>query len=669
MQWIRLGTMLIVAVFVSCVPAGWSWAAEPVVHVTGEETSVSLLPRKVLLDEAGSLTPAQAASRLQAADVEIETGLFSRGYTGDTLWARIVLEIDEAAAGRWYLSLQLPNFDRLQVFTVPDGHQPIPLVELGDRVPTVTDIRTRFHIAPIDLEPGRLVLLAKGRTGSTLTLDLKLRKLDTMLESEQDFFALQTFYIGVASVFGLGAIFLFFYTGQPIHLIYVINLVAHLGIWLLINGTGPGHLWPDIADRFHIDPHFFVAMSIAATGAFSAIFLSGVRVPVLARRSLWGIAVIGLVLMVITLITPERHTYFSSALVSTFVLPGACIMIVLTAIGLVRGEPAARPLMLTWIGLIAAVILATLRDVGAIPSNAFTLTGAQLGSVFEMIVFAYMLLDRLGRVQREKEALQAEALAAARQQEVLLERRVLDRTAELDATLERERKARQLQQHFVSMVSHEFRTPLAVLDAAAHNIVPRHSADRDRLHTIHDAVRRLSGMIDVCLIDDRVQDGKIHLETEHLEICEVIENVVDILEAEAREHSFEMVWPDDPVFVMADPRLIEVAFNNVLENAVKYSPTGSKIEVSVVTADAMIQIAVDDQGPGVPPEDRDRIFDRFYRAGEPSSTKGVGLGLFLVRSILGAHDGTIRCGANPSGKGSRFLIELPVSDLPESAAA
>lgn len=646
-----LGILLFAPVSVAASPG-------PAV-VSGASAKVALVPRTVLVDPDGSLTPAEALRRLAAPDAMVEERVFSRGYIPDTVWARVVVETAPAAAGRWYLSLELPNFDRLQVFLVPDpGSDPVPFVEIGDRVPEPTNIRTRYHIAPIDLPAGRTVLLLRGRTGSTMTIDLKLRKLDELLIEEQDFFALQAFYLGIAAIFTLTGIGLFAYMRQTIYLVYIASLMAHTMLWLLINGAGPGHLWPTLARTLHIDPHPFIGLTVWGTAAFSASFLSTVRVPALVQKGLRAVAVLGLALAALGFAVPEDGIYWSHALVSDIVLPIIGVIFGLTAVGLYRGEPAARPLMLTWLGLIGAVVFALLRDIGLIPSNTFTLTGAQLGSVFEMVIFAYMLLTRLGRLQQEKERIQREALAAAREQEAVLERRVADRTVELDAAVTRERAARRLQQQFVAMVSHEFRTPLAIIDGAAQNLQAAESQGSGRLQKIRAAVRRLLRMIDTCLIDDRIDGGAILLQRESVDLGALVQEAVEVIRGAAPDHVVNLEPTVGPARVSADARLIEIAINNLLENAVKYSPAGSTVSVRVEDGPGGVALAVADQGPGVAAADRERIFDKYYRADNTAGTAGSGLGLHLVRAIMTAHGGTATCRAVPP-QGSRFVLDFP----------
>jgi len=660
MRVLRRVSILVLSLIAFACPRD-SVSAGPVVQVSGADSTVHLVPRTVLLDPTGTLSPAEALRELDGPEAIEETAVYSRGYIPDVLWSRIVLDIEPEAAGEWYLTLELPNFDRLQVFTVSASGTPVPLTELGDRVREPTDIRSRFHIAALDLPPGRNEFLVRGHTSSTMTLDLKLRKIDRLLAEEQDFFAMQSFYLGIAGVFSFAALGLFAYSRQAIYLVYLLNLVAHSGLWLLINGTGPGHLWPELAHPWHVDPHIFIAMAIAGTAAFAVMFLPTARMPRIIRIIIWGIVAAGIGLMALCALVPQESMYWANRLISVIVLPIAGLLFVVTAVGLFRGEPAARPLMLTWVGLIGAVAVGWTRDLGIVPSNVLTLAGPQLGSVFEMTVFAFMLLQRLGRIQSEKEEIQQAALDAAREHEAVLEQRVRVRTALVSLAMRREREARHLQQQFVSMVSHEFRNPLAIIDSAAQNFAPGTAADQGRLEKIRSAVRRMRGMIDTCLIDERIRGGKMHLQRERLEICELIEDAADMLRAARDGIRFEMDLPDGPVMTSADARMIEIALGNVLDNAVKYSPTGAPIRVSVTATPQEIEIAVADHGPGIPEAERERIFERHYRARHsPRNSSGAGLGLFLVRSILTAHGGTIECAGAPGG-GALFLVRLPAT--------
>lgn len=641
------------------VGAGGSAWAEQVVHVDGSQTSLPLLPRVELVDPEAVLTAAEAADRLRAPGAQITTEQVSRGFTSEILWARVVLDVAPAAAGRWYLSLELPNFDHLQVFALPaDSSDPVPLFELGDTVAPVTDIRSRFHLAPLDLPAGTTALLLRGETGSTMTLDVKLRKLEVLQQEENTFVGLQFFYLGIASLLGLAALCLFAHTRQWVFLIYAVNLVAHCMLWLIINGTGPGYLWPNLAASIHITPPPFVAMTFFGTTAVAYHFLADAKLPKMARQFLYGFTVFSAVLAVIGFVLPPDDARWYAILVNNLVPLVGVLLLSVTAIALIRGDRTAWGLMLTWLALIAAVLLSILRNIGLVPNNTLTLTGPQLGSVVEMIIFAYMLASRLGRLQAEKEQVQREALAAARTHRAELEQRVADRTTELDEAVHRERDARRLQQQFVAMVSHDFRTPLAIVDATAQNFATREVGDLERLEKIRTATDRLRRMVDACLMDERVAEGQIQLQARPVDLCGLVDSLVEMLRPAADGRRVVVTLPDDPIMATVDSGLLEMAVGNILENAFKYAPKASTVEVSVRQEPDGVEIAIADEGPGVAEAEREEIFERHYRSSNVSSIGGLGIGLHLVRMIVEAHAGTVACLARPAG-GSRFSIQLP----------
>ncbi len=633
--------------------------AEPVVTVSAGAAAVPLLPRNEILDTDEALAPGQARHLLAGPDAEMITTVYSRGFVAGVVWARIVLEVAPEAAGLRYLALELPNFDRLQVFSLPaDGGDPTPLFTLGDRVPPVTDIRTRFHLAPLDLPAGRTVLLVRGETNSTMTLDLKLWRLEDLLRQEQEFYALQAFYLGIVAVLGLWALGLWAFTRQGLYLAYLVAIVSCTGFWLMVNGTGTGYLWPSLAGIYLFEPQVLLCLTGVGNYGFTALFLSTMRVPRFVPLFLWGVAGISGLFTMVLLVVPGTMALSVIRLVMEWVWPTTFLTLGPMLVILRSRDSAARWLFLSWLSFNSGGILGAARNAGLVANSTFALNGPQLGMVLEMAILAYLLVSRLGRIQREKEAVQRDALAAARAHEADLEQRVADRTAELDQAVRGERAARRLQQQFVAMVSHEFRTPLAIVDAAVQNFASRDAGDRERMERILGAVRRLRRMIDNCLVDDRIDGGAIALRPDAVDLSGLLEDAVEVMGTAFERHPIRLSLPEAPVVIRADPGLLVVAIGNVLENAVKYTPEGAQVDVALTMAGDQVEVAVQDRGSGVPEAERERIFDRFYRGGGTTRSAGAGLGLFLVRSILETHGGSVRCEGGAEG-GTRFVLRLP----------
>ncbi|WP_376968011.1 ATP-binding protein (plasmid) [Azospirillum sp. A26] len=225
-----------------------------------------------------------------------------------------------------------------------------------------------------------------------------------------------------------------------------------------------------------------------------------------------------------------------------------------------------------------------------------------------------------------------------------------------------ERAARATQRQFLAMISHEFRTPLTVIAMAAQNLeldAPDATA-QERLARIGRAVAYMNGMIDACLLDDRIEGAGLVLRTGSLDLAVLVREIVDATQAASPRHRIAVRTGDLPV-TAGDAPLIGVALSNLMENAVKYSPPDSAVEVTLERDGREAVLTVADRGRGVPDTERERIFEKYYRCVDTGGVPGAGLGLYLTRSIVAAHGGTVAVRDRPGG-GTLFVIRLPLQD-------
>jgi signal transduction histidine kinase len=234
---------------------------------------------------------------------------------------------------------------------------------------------------------------------------------------------------------------------------------------------------------------------------------------------------------------------------------------------------------------------------------------------------------------------------------------------ELSAALTQESAMRREQRLFVDMVSHEFRTPLAVIDRAAEMIVWSESAGvgsqeqiSQRTRNIRDAVRRLRLMIDTFLSDERLESGRMNPVKTNLvallrQVCQQVapENERRIVIAKPRE-------PD--VFVSGDISMLSIIISNVLDNALKYSPPQETVCTRIVAADGMARLMVIDRGKGIPEKEQALVGQRFFRASNTTAESGTGLGLFTAARLVAFHKGTISVHSRPGE--TRVTITLPL---------
>ncbi len=289
------------------------------------------------------------------------------------------------------------------------------------------------------------------------------------------------------------------------------------------------------------------------------------------------------------------------------------------------------------------------------------------GSVaFFMRQQAYLSKTR-AEVLQENE--RGEMLSAARKQAEneasKLSKQVRKAYEDLRRALEKERELNTLQRQFISMASHEFRTPLAIIDGAAQRL-ERRSDKTDpeeiirRAHKIRGAVERMTGVMESTLSAASLDVGKLTINVEPCDIARLLKDACRRQDELSEDHHISSDISELPGTILADPNSLQQIFSNLLSNAVKYSPGSPEIEVSAhIEADDVV-LTVRDSGLGIDAEDLPRLFERFFRARTATGIAGTGIGLNLIKVLIELHDGSITL-KSEVGKGSAFTVRLPIN--------
>lgn len=257
--------------------------------------------------------------------------------------------------------------------------------------------------------------------------------------------------------------------------------------------------------------------------------------------------------------------------------------------------------------------------------------------------------------------------AFASQASAALDRiRLLGRAQRAQVEVETER----LRNSLLSSVSHDLRTPLASITGAASTLLDSGArvADVDRrelLSTIHEEAFRLNRLVANLLDMTRLESGALRVKKEWFPIEEVIGGALTRLERSLEGRTVDTHVPDDLPLVPFDALLIEQVLVNLIENAVKYTPAGGEIAISAFADAKEMTVDVSDRGPGIPPGDETRVFEKFQRLEGGAPRGGVGLGLTICRGIVTAHGGTITVFSRDGG-GATFRFTLPIEGEPPS---
>jgi two-component system OmpR family sensor kinase len=253
--------------------------------------------------------------------------------------------------------------------------------------------------------------------------------------------------------------------------------------------------------------------------------------------------------------------------------------------------------------------------------------------------------DEIGEMARAVLVFRNNAVDLAENRQALAQQ-----AAMLQEKLEEEQRLTLLQRNFVSMASHEFRTPLGIIDGHAQRMISmrdRLTADElaERARKVRNAVRRMFNYHPTQVDLTAIVREACHLQQELTPDA----HLLDRLEKQ-------------PLMVYGDASLLSQVLGNLVSNALKYSPNGAPVRITSSQHGAHVVVVIEDRGIGIPDTDRERVFERYYRGSNTSGIVGSGVGLYLVKTIIDLHQGSIKLDSREN-EGSRFTLRLPASSM------
>jgi signal transduction histidine kinase len=236
------------------------------------------------------------------------------------------------------------------------------------------------------------------------------------------------------------------------------------------------------------------------------------------------------------------------------------------------------------------------------------------------------------------------------------------------ARVEAEVAAAQLrtQDEFLAVAAHELKTPITSVKSAAQLLLRRYARQgtpdpqqvQRGLQTIDRQIDRLTRLVTLLLESVRLQAGRLQLERQATNLTRLVQQAAAQAQSQTEQHQL-VVAAGPEVWAEVDALRLEQVVRNLLENAIKFSPDGGRIDISVQrVAGNQVELAVRDRGLGIAPEHRAHLFERFYQAHGSSHQSGLGLGLYISRGIVAQHGGTIRA-EFPADGGTRMVVTLP----------
>ena len=296
------------------------------------------------------------------------------------------------------------------------------------------------------------------------------------------------------------------------------------------------------------------------------------------------------------------------------------------------------------------------------------------------IAFVAFIITALtaGRLSARAERRAAEAEIARAEIERVY--RELQETFERASEAKALKQSEQLKSALLDAVTHDLRTPLTSIKASVTTLLEEFEtkvdseepirlepdARKEMLVVINEESDRLNHFIEDLMELAQLKAGEMQLRKHWGSVEEIVTAALTRAAPRTRDHKVEIVLDDELPAVRVDERAVAEVLYTLLENAAKYSPPGSAIRVTAITGDnGTVNVSVEDEGPGIPVDLRERVFDKFFRAmqaGNTSQPSGTGMGLAIARGITEAHEGRIWIESTGDGRGARVVFTLPIGD-------
>lgn len=613
------------------------------------------------------------------------------GYTRDTIWVRF--ETTARGSGtEWLLTVAPAFLDHVQLFHV-SGDEIVDLGIQGDHHAwSPRAVPWRYSTWPLPLvadQPTTFYL--RIASSSSLAVQPAIWQRGALLEHEARGLLLIALPLAAGAL--IAVLSLFFYWTLRDRLYLYFSCYAFAFTFVIAQLEGVLHLLAMPAAPLRLEPlqALFLAIGICAMVVLCLHLLDLPRSrPLLARRlRRAALALSGVGLLPAAAGRVEFAIPFFSLLLAllSLVVPGVMLRL-------------RRQLgRIVWLYVLAFAVI----SIGALFRFAwvFGLTGPNVVSehnffvsVLAHLVIMFMTLaTRYVRAERRLHRAREQALESIRSSERNLEQLVRQRTLELDranahlnaqlttleatrdrlaVALEAEQRAAHEQQNFLHMVAHEFRTPLSVIRMAADLI--RCAPQAARAHVdlncdrIIQASERMASLVEQALRQDRLGASAWRGHAEPVAVRELLETARrygEMVAAGSRRFEVECA---PGLVVRGDPDLLLTALNNIVDNAVKYSPAGSTIALHARRQDADVVLAVTDQGCGMSEAECAQVVEKYFRAPGAADVPGMGLGLYLVDRIVRLHDARLDIRSRPGhGTTFRLVFTQPATTVPGAA--
>ena len=591
-------------------------------------------------------------------------------------WLRCRLRPAGRAATAWVFSAGVSTVRPFELLLVRDDGQLFRrVVAEGASLARSQAVPSRVVNVALPLRPGHTYTLYVHGWADLFSFNLAERSHFLQVSREGD--VQSALYFGILLALGAYNLLLFFSVrdrGYGYYVLFTLSfglLQAHLMGYLQ-------QLWlPGLdADQQNLVQQMLLGINLAAGIQMARAFLDTARLLPRADRGLRA-ALLLAPLPALACWPPAAELLAFAPLVVPLLV---CLLLISVGFWQLRaGYRPARYFMAGWALLVAAITGYYLRTLGVLPVSFLTEHGVRLASALEVILLSLGLADRINLARQERQAAQRQALAAWQEKDEVQRRAnetLSQRARELQQayselreslrTTGRLQELDELKTRFFTNISHELRTPLTLilgpLDELLTGRPPAPAALAAQHALMHRHAARLLELINQLLDIARLEAGQLRLHARPTNLPAFVRGSVAAFDslAAARGLRLHAVVPA-ALRADVDPDQLEKVLTNLVGNALKFTPAGGKVQVSLGSEGAQAVLTVADTGPGIPAAHLPLIFDRFHQVDDSPGRRhpGSGIGLALVKELVSLHHGTVAVHST-EGMGTTFVVRLPL---------
>lgn len=676
---------------------GQLYASNNQINLSGhEESSINLTKYIDFFEDKNAQLSWQEVQRLQNhldwQNFQIQDEGLNFGFTKSAYWLRLNVENNSNKAIDKMLELSKARLNYVNFYQIDTSGQ-VKAYLTGDLLPfSSRPYPSRFFVLPVNIPAqSKVTFFIRVQSESSLVIPMKLWSPNTFYSSERLNYAFQAMYFGLALGMILLNLLIYISIKDYNYLLYA-GLASSLVFSITaLNGLQKEFLPFESALYFRIaSPTGFAIAQIFAVYFLRNMLKTWISIP---KFDPW-LKVLALCHLCLPI------AYFLSE--HLFVIPGQILnFVTMSTIFVVASQAVLRKQREAYFFFIAFFIIILAGAVTAavplliFPVSVFSLNALQIGSAIEMVLMSFAIADRFHILRVEMLSAQSKALSiqeklveSLKKNEKILEDTVAQRTTELQSVnknlqvtlldlrevqkklMESEKKAKlgeeyakkalDEQRQFIAMVSHEFRTPLAIIDSANQLLERKIQFKTDTasiLARVRRAVSRLTNFLDNYLTQDRLASYELKLNYGDVSLRDLVSSVVDYARLISDQFSLVVDMDETLVSFKADPDLLRILVFNLVSNAVKYSPAGQPVILRIHKQDKFLKIEVIDNGFGVSEQEIAYIFKTYARGKQASVVPGAGLGLSLVERITQLHGGTIEF-KSTEGVGTHVMVSF-----------